>query len=69
MESEPELQTWTFDVGVTTHDLLKAHVVVAHWRRVVVCVEPNEGYLEASLLAYALASVDDVLVTTLWYVE
>lgn len=62
-----DARTYAFDVDVSTHDLLKRHVVVADRRRVVVLVEPGENYLDASLLAYALAALDEVVITGLWW--
>lgn len=53
---------WEFDVGVSTHELLRAGVVVHHYRRVTMLAD---GYSEASLTAYCLAAVDGVQVTEL----
>jgi hypothetical protein len=44
--------TWEFDVGVTTHDLLKEGVVVAKWIRVYVW---SEDAMDAHLLACQIA--------------
>lgn len=55
---------WEFDVDVSTHALLRRHVLVADRRRVVVLAD---DWLDASLTAYALASCDDAVVTDLWW--
>jgi hypothetical protein len=59
---EPPAVEWEFDVGVSTYDLLKRHVVVAEWRRVVVLAP---SYVEGALLACQLAGSGDVVVTEL----
>lgn len=41
-------ERWEFDVGVTTHDLLKKGVCVAQWVRVVVWAE---SAMEAHVIA------------------
>lgn len=66
-QADLDERTYAFDVDVSTHDLLKRHVVVGDRRRVVVLVEPGENYLDASLLAYALAALDDVVITGVWW--
>jgi hypothetical protein len=67
LQADLDARTYAFDVDVSTHDLLKRHVVVGDRRRVVVLVEPGENYLDASLLAYALAALDDVVITGVWW--
>jgi hypothetical protein len=46
-------ETWEFDVGVTTHALLKEGVLVHHYRRVHVAARSLH---EAELLACQLAA-------------
>lgn len=58
------MSEWEFDVDVSTHNLLRLGVLVADRRRVT--VEASD-YADASLLAYALAAVDDALVTDMWW--
>lgn len=53
---------WEFDVGVSTHQLLRAGVVVHHYRTVTVLAD---DYREASLAAYCLAAADGVQITEL----
>lgn len=66
-QADLDARTYAFDVEVSTHSLLKRHIVAAARHRVVVLVEPDEGYVEASLIAYALAALDDVVVTGVWW--
>ena len=47
------MNEWEFDVGVSTHDLLRQGVVVRHYTRVVVSAET---YVEARLVASQLAA-------------
>lgn len=47
------MQEWEFDVGVSTHDLLKEGVVVRHYTRVSVGAS---SYVEARLIACQLAA-------------
>jgi hypothetical protein len=47
------MEAWSFDVAVTTHELLKLGETVAQWVRVTVLAE---GYLDASLLALQMAN-------------
>lgn len=47
------METWEFDVGVSTHDLLKNGIVVHHWTLVHVAA-PN--HLEARLIACQMAA-------------
>ena len=47
------MSEWEFDVGVTTHDLLKESVVVRHYTRVSVSAAT---YVEARLLACQVAA-------------
>lgn len=47
------MNEWEFDVGVSTHDLLKVGITVAHYTRVQVVAETH---LEASLIALEMAS-------------
>lgn len=42
------MKAWEFDVGVTTHDLLKAGQTVAQWVRVVVW---SDDVMDASVTA------------------
>jgi hypothetical protein len=50
----PTLQVFTFDVGVTTHDLLKRGVTVHHYRRVDVAAE---DHTEAAVIACQMAGI------------
>lgn len=47
------VETWEFDVGVSTHDLLKAGVCVDHWTLVQVAAPTH---LEAQLIACQMAA-------------
>ena len=47
------MNEWEFDVGVSTHDLLKEGVVVRHYTRVSVSAK---SYVEARLVACQLAA-------------
>lgn len=47
------MQEWEFDVGVSTHDLLKEGVTVRHYTRVNVAAETHA---EARLIACQLAA-------------
>jgi len=47
------MSEWEFDVGVSTHDLLKEGVTVRHFTRVSVIAG---GYIEARLVACQLAA-------------
>jgi hypothetical protein len=47
------VQEWEFDVGVSTHDLLKQGVTVRHYTRVSVAAS---SYVEARLVACQLAA-------------
>lgn len=54
---------WEFDVAVSTHDWLRRGETVLDYRRVEVLAE---DYLEAGLLAYAMAAgPNDAVVTDL----
>jgi hypothetical protein len=56
---------WEFDVAVSTHDGLRRGEAVLDYRRVAVLAE---DYLEAGLLAYAMAAgPDDAVVTDLMW--
>jgi len=44
---------WEFDVGVSTHDLLRQGVVVRHYTRVTVSAE---SYTKARLIACQLSA-------------
>lgn len=59
------MRAWTFDVAVTTHDLLQQGVTCAQWVRVEVL---GEGYMDASLLALQLANIVGYT-TDILYVE
>lgn len=59
------MEAWTFDVAVTTHELLKLGETCAQWVRVTVLAE---GYLDASLLALQLANCVGYT-TSIMYVE
>lgn len=59
------METWTFDVAVTTHELLKLGEACAQLVRVEVLAE---GYLDASLLALQLANCVGYT-TSITYVE
>jgi hypothetical protein len=59
------METWTFDVAVTTHELLKLGEACAQWVRVQVLAE---GYLDASLLALQMANCVGYT-TSIMYVE
>jgi len=59
------MEPWTFDVAVTTHELLKLGENCAIWVRVTVL---GEGYLDASLLACQMAGCVGY-VTGVYYVE
>jgi hypothetical protein len=48
------VQEWEFDVGVSTHDLLKQGVIVRHYTRVSVAA--SSSYVEARLIACQLAA-------------
>lgn len=48
------METWEFDVGVSTHDLLKTGVCVNHWTLVQVTASTH---LEAQLIACQMAAV------------
>lgn len=45
--------TWEFDIGVSTHDLLRDGVTVRHWTRVHVAAG---SYAEARLIACQMAA-------------
>ena len=47
------MSEWEFDVGVSTHDLLKEGITVRHFTRVNVIAN---GYVEARLVACQLAA-------------
>lgn len=47
------MSVWEFDVGVSSHDLLKVGVIVRHYTRVSVAAET---YVEARLIACQLAA-------------
>lgn len=47
------MQEWEFDVGVSTHDLLREGVVVRHYTRVSVFAS---SHVEARLVACQLAA-------------
>lgn len=47
------MQEWEFDVGVSTHDLLREGVTVRHYTRVSVSAS---SYTEARLVACQLAA-------------
>lgn len=47
------MSEWEFDIGVSTHDLLREGVVVRHYTRVSVSAET---YVEARLVACQLAA-------------
>jgi hypothetical protein len=55
------LQVFNFDVGVTTHDLLKQGVTVDHYRRVVVAAE---DYTETAVIACQMAGIAQDLYVT-----
>lgn len=56
---------WEFDVGVSTHDLLRVGVTVHHYRRVRVV---EDGYQRAALLACQMAAFPEGVLPTdlLW---
>jgi hypothetical protein len=55
---------WEFDVAVSTHDLVKAGVLVADWREVSIC---SDSYADASLGALQMAAADGAMPTDiLW---
>lgn len=47
------MNVWEFDVGVTTHDLLRVGVTVRHYTRVSVFAQ---SFTEARLIACQLAA-------------
>lgn len=61
----PLRPVWAFDVAVSTHDGLRRGEVALDYRRVEVLAD---GYLDASLTAYAMAAGPDGAVVTdlLW---
>lgn len=59
------MEAWTFDVAVTTHELMHLGENCAQWVRVEVLAE---GYLDASLLALQMANCVGYT-TSIVYVE
>lgn len=47
------MNEWEFDVGVSTHDLLKEGVTVRHYTRVIVAAE---SYTVAQVIACQMAA-------------
>lgn len=54
------MTVFSFDVGVTTHDLMKQGVLVSHYRRVVVA---DDDHTSAAITACQMAALHGGYVT------
>lgn len=58
----PDLVVWEFDVGVSTHDLLKLGITVHHYTRVQVA---EDDHRTAGLIALEMAACGGLMPTAL----